>query len=224
MKNILSKIVYSVIAIILVSVSATNMYALDKFDASINPNEGKNFLDEIFSNASGFKDVAGQNVNAGETLKDSAEKIVSDIGGAVFYIGNFVFFAAAIVLGIKYMLQPSAGKAQIKGGLMSLFLGVVFFYSAQMIFEFTSGAFDEMLGSGSAEHAFGSAFKTFTVIAQCASYAAVLFMGLRYMTAAPRDKARIKSELIPFAIGTMLVFSTATIIRFFSGAGQSIFG
>lgn len=55
---------------------------------------------------------------------------------------------------------------------------------------------------------------TVTLIVQILAVAAIVFAGLRYMYAPVDKKADIKKGLIMLVIGSLLVFTTPTIIKF----------
>lgn len=63
---------------------------------------------------------------------------------------------------------------------------------------------------------------TVAVIVQTLAVGCVVFAGLRYMFAAPSEKADIKQGLIYLAIGAVLVFSATAIIRFIVDAAEQV--
>lgn len=63
---------------------------------------------------------------------------------------------------------------------------------------------------------------TVVVIVQIVAVACVVFAGLRYMFAAPSEKADIKQGLIYLSIGAILVFSATTIINFVTIAAKKV--
>ena len=65
---------------------------------------------------------------------------------------------------------------------------------------------------------------TVSVIVQTLAVGCVVFAGLRYMFAAPSEKADIKQGLIYLTIGAVLVFSAITIIRFVTNAANQVLG
>lgn len=221
MKTISKKIIFVTIMFALVLMPLNNLYA-DTSNISIDGSKGKDFIGEIFDHANGFSGESDTENAAAEALNETMGEVISGIGGTIFYVGNFIFFMCAIVLGIRYISESSQGKANIKGSLATLFVGAVFFYSAQLVFEFANGAFDEIFADGTAESAIQKTFATFIVIAKYAAYSAVLFMGVKYMMADARDKSKIKSQLLPFAVGVMLVFSSSTLITFIVDASKEI--
>lgn len=67
-----------------------------------------------------------------------------------------------------------------------------------------------------------SGWKTFAVIAQVLSMAAIVFAGIKYMFAAPEEKADIKKGLVILVLGAVLVFSAGTVAIFIDSAAVDI--
>lgn len=63
---------------------------------------------------------------------------------------------------------------------------------------------------------------TIATIVQILAAGCVVFAGLRYMFAAPSQKADIKQGLIYLTIGAVLVFSATAVIRFVAKAAENV--
>ena len=222
MNKILKKVLYSVLIVMLIAMPLVKTYAIQLEGTDVNSGEGKSLMQEIFGFANNFANSSGDDTTAAQALKEAMSKIISGIASLVFYVGNFIFFMATITLGIKYMVESSQGKASVKGNLANLAVGIIFFYSAQLVFEFANGTFTEMFQGGTAETVMTTAFGTFIAFAKVAAYTAVLMLGIRYIFANPNDRGRLKSQLLPFAIGAMLVFATTTMINFVINIGGDL--
>ncbi len=68
----------------------------------------------------------------------------------------------------------------------------------------------------------GNAWATVVTIAQILAIAAVVFAGLRYMFASADQKADIKKSMGTLAIGAVLVFCAATVLRFIQTAANEV--
>ena len=68
----------------------------------------------------------------------------------------------------------------------------------------------------------GNAWATVVVIAQILAIAAVVFAGLRYMFASADQKADIKKSMGTLAIGAVLVFCAATVLRFIQTSAEEV--
>ncbi len=223
MNKILSKFLMSFLFVFtLIGIMTTNVYAIQVNDVELDKTEGKNFIDDIIGIANGFKNQSTENNQAAEAMNKSLKDIINDIGGAVFYIGNFVFFICAIFLGVKYISQSSQGKADIKAGMSNLLVGAIFFYSGELVYRFANGSLVEVLSETTTESMMGKVFGTIVPIAQMLAFGALIFTGLKYMFASSKEKAKIKGQLIPLAVGIMLVFATTSIINFALSAANDI--
>ncbi len=216
-KNMLNKIISMFFILLIFSSVACNIFAVQVTDVKVNESDGKNFLEEIFNVGNKFGQIGTTSDDKNTpavTLQKSVGELINKFVNIIFYIGNIVFLAATIMLGVKYLLQSSQGKADIKGSMANLLVGAVFFYSGKVIFELVNGAFTQLLGPTNTGNAFVDAFATFVPIAQMLAYGAIIFIGLKYMFSDSKGKAKIKQQIIPIMVGIMLVFSTTTILNF----------
>ncbi len=51
----------------------------------------------------------------------------------------------------------------------------------------------------------------------------IIYLGIKYMAAAPTEKANIKSQLITFTIGAIVVIGTATILQIIEEVVTEVF-
>lgn len=63
---------------------------------------------------------------------------------------------------------------------------------------------------------------TFAFVAQVLSVAAVVFGGLKYMFAAPDERANIKRGLIILVVGATLVFGAASVAKMIRAAAEDV--
>ena len=224
MNKILSKCLMSFLFVLtLIVMTTTNVYAIQVDDIELDTEAGKSFIDSIIGIANGFKGQSNTDNSAADALQNSLKEVISELAGAIFFVGNVVFFICAIFLGVKYLAQTSQGKADVKAGMANLLVGAIFFYAAELIFGFANESFTEIMAESSSEGMLARIFGTVVPIAQMLSFGAIIFIGLKYMFAGSREKSKIKQQLIPLAIGIMLVFSTTTIINFALTMASDIF-
>ena len=62
------------------------------------------------------------------------------------------------------------------------------------------------------------------VIATIVAIAVLLFIGIKYLLAAPGEKANIKTVLVPYLIGAILIFATVPILQIIKGFTTTISG
>lgn len=61
------------------------------------------------------------------------------------------------------------------------------------------------------------------IIATGISIIMITYLGIKYMAAAPTEKANIKSQLITFTIGAVVVIGTTSLLSIIKEAATSIF-
>ena len=68
----------------------------------------------------------------------------------------------------------------------------------------------------------GNTWATVVTIVQILAVAAIVFAGVRYMFASADQKADIKKSLGTLAIGAILVFCAASVLKFIQGAAEEV--
>jgi len=63
------------------------------------------------------------------------------------------------------------------------------------------------------EKVIGPILSVIRIIAISLSIIVLTYLGIKYMSAAPQEKANIKNQLITFTIGAMLVVGTASVLK-----------
>lgn len=199
------KILVIFILLILFSISFVNSYA--------------GLLDEIISQGSGF---TGSTSGIGDELKTFIE---GDILTAVTSIGNLVFAAVTVVLGMKYIWESAQGKAQILESLPGFVLAVIFFYLGKDLVLWLNNSTagigviaTQTTWSGVA----GKIIWVINTVVKYGSFAGILVMGLRYMFAAADTRANLKSSFGGFAIGILLVFAASQVVDYIIDAAEYV--
>ena len=60
------------------------------------------------------------------------------------------------------------------------------------------------------------------VVATIVAIAVLLFIGIKYLLAAPGEKANIKTVLVPYLIGAILIFATVPILEIFQSFAKQL--
>lgn len=60
------------------------------------------------------------------------------------------------------------------------------------------------------------------IVGSAVAFIVLAIMAIKFMTAAPDEKAEIKKNLIGFVVGVLILICTLTILRIFQSIGQSI--
>lgn len=175
------------------------------------------FLNKVFQDGKGFFNSTNATAGTGTVGSALADLIgkngTIDIFAIIFEIGNLVIFVVTIALGLKYIYSGIDGKADIKGSLPNFVLGIVFFYLANAVYDLSGGFMKDILGSGDSYE--DLAKRTYYIINNIANTCAILgivLVGLKYMLSPADTKADVKKQLVPVALGIVLVYCTLKVI------------
>lgn len=73
------------------------------------------------------------------------------------------------------------------------------------------------------EKIIGTVLSAVRIVATGISLIMLTYLGIKYMSAAPTEKASIKNQLVAFVVGAGVVFGATAILEFAVTAAQSIF-
>lgn len=129
-------------------------------------------------------------------------------------LGNAVFIIVAIVLGIKYILGSAEGKTDVKEGLISLTVAMIFFYGWS--------ALETILVSGNQliwikdtdASTIASVYDTIVYFLNFVAVGALIYVGIKYLMSGAEGKADLKGKGVPFVIGMIMTFATLTFLNF----------
>ena len=79
-------------------------------------------------------------------------------------------------------------------------------------------------GVGTINDAATTAWSTVVTIVQILAFAALVFAGVRYMFASADQKADIKKGMGYLALGGILVFGAASVVKFLMNTSTTLFG
>lgn len=145
--------------------------------------------------------------------KESLEPL-NDIIELVKVIGNAVFVIVTIVLGIKYMLASSEGKADVKEGITGLVVAILLFYGWTALDEMLRNSFSHFFGSGTDTDAVNKIYSLAIDLLNYISVGVVLFVGVKFLFSGAEGKADLKGKGVPFVIGLVMTFGTVTFLKF----------
>lgn len=187
---------------------------------SFNSIYGTSMLNTIISQGSSWFNPAS-GTQQGTLATDINNLITTEIIPAITTIGNLIFFIVAIFLGIKYIWSGIEGKSVVKETLPTFTVGVMFFYLAQMIYNFANGSLLQLVNSASSYTTMeGRIFSTVIVLAQIFSFMGICAVGVKYMLSSADTRADIKKVMLPMVLGMVLVFSTSAALNFIVNAGK----
>lgn len=127
-------------------------------------------------------------------------------------LGNAVIIIVTIILGIKYMFGSVEGKTDVKQGLITLFIAMLFFYGGTSVYDlFVTGGNLSLVGD-TAEGTIFNIYSTIIYFAKFAAIGGIIYIGVKYMFAGAEGKADLKGKGAPFFIGVIMVFATLSFL------------
>lgn len=139
---------------------------------------------------------------------------LNDIIEIVKQAGNAVFIIVTIVLGIKYMLASSEGKADVKEGITGLVVAMLLFYGWTALDEILRNSLGWFFESGTAENSINKIYSLAVDLLNYVSIGVVLFVGVKFLFSGAEGKADLKGKGVPFVIGLVMTFGTVTFLKF----------
>lgn len=207
------KIFLSIMLILVVTLFTVNAYASGMLSNIIN--QGTNFGN---GNSSGIGSLA-------------ENFILDDVTDVIALIGNLVFAAVTVILGVKYIWSSAQGKAEVLESLPTFVVAVLFFYLGESIVKWLVGSGDEVTSSGAVWSIYnaknwdtisGYIMWLINTFVRYAAFAGILVLGLRYMFASAEGKSNIKTSFGGLVIGLVFVFLASNVVNFIIDLGEGI--
>lgn len=130
---------------------------------------------------------------------------LTDLKTLIEVIGNLVFFAVTVILGVKYIWGGADAKANIKDSLITLIIAATAFYGWDLIQNmFAAG---NLIGS-TAEDTAQKIYNIVIYIANFVAIAGIVYVGVRYLMAGAAGRADLKAKSVPIMLGIIMVYCT----------------
>lgn len=169
--------------------------------------------DDWWGSAQNFMNK-GTSEGVDTALSTALSPVIDMLKELLFTIGNVIFLISGTFLGVKYIFAASDGKASIKESFVTLLVAATFFYCAGTVTTFSTDVINGLVAQGSVESASGSIYKTLAALGKVLAFMAAIFLGIKYMMAAPDARADIKKGILPAMLGIVLVFATSSVLNF----------
>lgn len=155
----------------------------------------------------------------------SIQAIFDKFASMIEVLGTTVIVCVTTFLGIKYMYASAEGKAEVKDGLVTLFVACVFFFGWNGIWGllFQNGSLTINQAGTTYEGFLSNIYTVLSYIAGILAVGAVIYIGIRYIFAGATGKAELKGKSIQFLIGFILAFCSLTVLRYISAVILEIF-
>lgn len=169
--------------------------------------------DIVNSGGNWFKD--GYTQNGDNFAKKMKSEILSKSGivGIIEGVGYTIFFVTGAILGLKYMWSGAEGKAFMKNGLVTYFIGIVFFFIGDQVFNFFSNILISDVAKQTSYKNFQSILiGTINTVVNALAIISIMVLGIKYMFANASQRANLKTGTITMIIGASLVLCLSQII------------
>ena len=136
----------------------------------------------------------GSNTTIGGTTVGNITTFLDPLVGLVRVIGNMIFIAVTVFLGIKYIWGSVDSKAEVKESITTLAIATLVFYGWNTISAlFMTGEKLSILKS-SAEATANEVYGTLLYVDNFLAVGGLIYVGLRYMLARAEGKAQLKTN------------------------------
>ena len=201
MKKTINIFVFALIFVVAISMIMTNVEATDWWG------QASSFL-------SGYK---GEETQIGNSTVGSIISWLDPLVTLVRTVGNMIFVAITVILGVKYIWGGVESKASVKDSLMTLIVAALVFYGWNTISGFFMSGNNLSFIQGSFE---GTAKSIYSIVIYVANFLAVggiVYIGIRYMMAGAEGKSQIKAKGVPVVLGIIMVYATITFLNLIVG-------
>lgn len=234
--KILSLMTTLIFAFSLVLVSATATYAVGtgsnggSTSATVNGAETAGNSQMSTSNQgstgkqsnTGNQGSTGSNGDAGSTAINSK---LNDINNVLFTAACIICVIKAVQIGIMFMLNGAGSKGQAKSAILPWIIGAVVCGGYSAIANKVTGLIENKAGEGGVlepgdptkvvNDLGGTILSIVMYVAYATAFGVILVIGIKYMTGAAGDKAKVKSTFVPYLIGAIIVGVASNLAIYF---------
>lgn len=157
------------------------------------------------------------------STNDNIDSLMTTIvDGFVMPLAYVALAILIIIQGVKFLFAATADKkTEYKESLLVLVISGVLILSGKQLFE----AFRNVIVLGDTVTATTDIiFGMLLAIVQVVAFAAIIFAGLKYMSASSSQKADMKSSLIVLFVGAFLVFAAPFVFEIIKMIAEAITG
>lgn len=132
-------------------------------------------------------------------------------------VGNMIFVAVTVILGIKYIWGGVDSKASVKDSLTTLVVAALVFYGWNTISALFMNGNNLSFITGSATDTASRIYSTVLYIANFLAVGGIVYIGMRYMMAGAEGRAQLKAKGVPIVLGIIMVYATITFLNLIVG-------
>ena len=163
---------------------------------------------------SGFK---GGNTQIGNTTVEKIVVFLDPIVNLVRVVGNMIFVAVTVILGVKYIWGGVESKASVKDSLVTLVVAALVFYGWNTLSALLMNGNNLSFIGGTAETTARTIYSYVIYIANFLAVGGLVYIGARYMMAGAEGRAQLKTKGVPVVLGIIMVYATITFLNLIVG-------
>ena len=151
-----------------------------------------------------------------DVAKD-ALKNLNPLISLVKVVGNMIFVAVTVILGVKYIWGGVESKADVKDSLITLVVAALVFYGWNTISALFMTGNRLSFISGDATITATTIYSTILYVCNFLAVGGIVYIGVRYMMAGAEGKSQLKAKGVPIVLGLIMVYATITFLNFIVG-------
>lgn len=154
---------------------------------------------------------------------------LKEINTVLFTLACVVCVIKAVQIGIMFMLNGAGTKGQAKSAILPWIIGAVVCGSYALIAEKVITLIESSAGGGGVlepgnanavvNSLGGMILSCMMYFAYATAFAVILIIGIKYMTGAAGDKAKVKSTFVPYLVGAIIVGAASQLAIYVMGLG-----
>ncbi len=173
--------------------------------------------------ANGFlSGFGGENTQIGTTTVGNIIHFLDPLVSLVKLIGNMVFVAVTVILGVKYIWGSVESKASVKDSLITLVVSAIVFYGWDSLSSLFMADNNLSFIEPTAKGTFAVIFSTILYICNFLAIGGIVYVGIRYMMAGAEGRSQLKAKSIPMVLGIIMVYATLSFLNFILDAFRDI--
>ena len=185
------KLYYKIISIILIVVSIITIFMPKSFAARVKPT-----------------DITGQIADTSGGVDGEILTMLNRIMNILKFLGAFIAVGVLMVIGIKYITASTQEKANYKKSMVPYVVGCFLLFGASTI---APQILDIFKGTTEAKDLGNIILGIIRVVGTFIAVTVLMILGIKYMVGSAEEKASYKSTMIPYVIGSVLLFSAVNI-------------
>lgn len=154
---------------------------------------------------------------ASSNVANDAIKSLDGLVNVIKVIGNMVFVAVTVILGVKYIWGGVDSKASVKDSLITLVVAALVFYGWNTISALFISGNNLVFLKGNAEATALSIYSTILYVCNFLAVGGVIYIGIKYLMAGAEGKSQLKVQAVPVVLGIIMVYATLTFLNFIVG-------